>query len=81
MKLRSIAVAGAMAIAGITAGIAAPAAQADAAAAADFTCVTVYDFPDMGLKYCYSLTGPCVVTEHRITFTGGYSRCLVPRPV
>jgi hypothetical protein len=79
MKLRSLAVAGAIAVTGLAAGSAAPAPAATTAA--DFTCVTVYDFPDLGLKYCYSTTGPCVVTEYRTTFTGTYTRCVVARPV
>jgi hypothetical protein len=77
MKLRTIAITGALAIAGVAAGTAAPAQ----AAAAPSNCVTVYDFPDAGLKYCYYLTGPCLVTETTTTFIGTETRCVVRRPV
>ena len=78
MKLRSIAIAGALAITGVAASTAAPAA-ADTSAV--IRCVVVYDFPDAGLKYCYDPQGPCLVTEHRTTFLGSESRCVVPNPV
>ena len=76
MKLRSIAILGALAITGGVAGTAAPAASA-----APSNCVTVYDFPDMGLEYCYYTTGSCLVTEKRTTFIGTETRCVVRNPV
>ncbi len=78
MKLRSIAIAGALAITGIAAGTAAPAANA---AAAPGNCVTVYDFPDAGLKYCYYTSGSCLVTETRTTFLGTETTCVVRNPI
>lgn len=79
MKLRSVAIAGALAITGFAAGTAAPAAHA--AAAAPGNCVTVYDFPDNGLEYCYYVDRPCLVTETRTTFLGSETRCVVRNPV
>ena len=79
MKLRSIAITGALAITGLAAGTAAPASAATAAAPSN--CVTVYDFPDMGLKYCYYLAGPCLVTETRTTLLGTETTCVVRNPV
>ncbi len=75
MKLRSIATVGALAITGISAWSAAP------AAAAPPNCVTVYDFPDAGLEYCYYTTGSCLVTEKRTTFIGTETTCAVRNPV
>jgi hypothetical protein len=77
MKLRSIAIAGALAITGLAAGTAAPAP----AAAAPSNCVTVYDFPDAGLKYCYYVSGPCLVTQTQTTFLGTETTCVVRNPV
>ena len=76
MKLRSIATVGALAITGIAAGTAAPAASA-----APGNCVTVYDFPDAGLMYCYSVDRPCLVTETRTTFLGTETTCAVRNPI
>ena len=78
MKLRSIAIVGALAITGVTAGTAAPAANA---AAAPGNCVTVYDFPDAGLMYCYYVDRPCLVTETRTTFLGTETTCAVRNPI
>lgn len=60
------------------AALAASAAPAGAAAPPD--CVTVYDFPDAGLTYCYDVDSSCMVTEHRTTFIGSESRCVVRSP-
>ena len=76
MKLRCIATVGALAIAGFAAGAAAPAANA-----APGNCVTVYDFPDAGLMYCYYVDRPCLVTETRTTFLGTETTCVVRNPV
>ena len=78
MKLRSIAIAGALAITGAAAGAASP---AGAAAAAPGNCVTVYDFPDAGLMYCYYVSGSCLVTETRTTFLGTETTCVVRNPI
>jgi hypothetical protein len=78
MKLRSIAVAGAMAMTGAAAGAAAP---ATAAQAAPSNCVKVIESFDFALRYCYHLEGPCLVSETRTTKLGTETRCLVPRPV
>ena len=78
MKLRSIATVGALAITGIVAGTAAPAANA---AAAPPNCVTVIDQPDMGEKFCYYTSGPCLVTETRTTFIGTETYCTVRNPL
>lgn len=74
MKLKSLLAASAVVVAGLT-------ASAPSALAAPPSCVTVYDFPDMGLVYCYSLTGECTVSETRTTFIGTETRCVVTRPV
>lgn len=76
MKLRSIATVGALAITGIAAGTAAPAASA-----APSNCVDVIDQPDMGLTYCYYTTGSCLVTETRTTFIGTETTCTVRNPI
>lgn len=47
------------------------------AAAAPPSCVTVYDFPDAGLRYCVDADADCKVREERITFLGTESRCIV----
>ena len=74
MKLKSLLAASAVVLAGL-------AASAPAGAAAPPKCVTVYDFPDMGLVYCYDTTGACTVSETRTTFIGTETRCVVRRPV
>ena len=79
MKLRSVAILGALAMTGAAAGTAAPAANA--AAAAPGNCVTVYDFPDAGQKFCYYTSGPCLVTETRTTFIGTETYCTVRNPL
>ena len=61
----------------VFAGLAAPAP----AAAAPPKCVTVYDFPDAGLVYCYDLQGECTLSETRTTFIGTETRCVIERPV
>ena len=76
MKLRSIAILGALAITGTVAGTAAPAATA-----APDNCVDVIDQPDMGLTYCYYVDRPCLVTETRTTFIGTETRCVVRNPI
>ena len=78
MKLRSIAAAGALAVTGLAASTAAPAAAADSAV---IRCVVVYDFPDAGLKYCYDVQSSCLVTEYRTTFLGTETRCVVRNPI
>jgi hypothetical protein len=54
---------------------------ASAAASAPPKCVTVLDFPDMGLAYCYDLNGECTVSETRTTIIGTETRCVVERPI
>ena len=78
MKLRSVAILGALAITGAAAGTAAP---ANAAAVAPGNCVTVIDQPDMGEKYCYYTSGSCLVTETRTTFLGTETYCTVRNPL
>jgi uncharacterized membrane protein len=78
MKLRSIAIAGALAITGVVAGTAAPAGAADTTVG---NCVTVIDQPDMGEKFCYYTKGPCLVTETRTTFIGTETYCTVRNPL
>ena len=73
MKITKLAAASALAFAALT-------AQAPAAAAPP-KCVTVYDFPDAGLVYCYDLTGECTLSETRTTFIGTETRCVVERPL
>ena len=75
MKLRSVAILGALAITGTVAVSAAP------AAAAPDNCVDVIDQPDMGLTYCYYVDRPCLVTETRTTFIGTETRCVVRNPI
>ena len=75
MKLRTVAILGALATTGALAGTATP------AAAAPDNCVTVYDFPDNGLEYCYYVDRPCLVTETRTTFIGTETRCVVRNPI
>ena len=74
MKIKSAVVVSLLAFAGLT-------ASAPAAPGAPPNCVTVYDFPDAGLVYCYDLTGECTLSETRTTFTGTETRCVVRRPV
>jgi hypothetical protein len=73
MKLKPLLAVSAVAFAGLTA--AAPAATAPP------KCVTVYDFPDAGLVYCYDTTGPCTLSETRTTFIGTETRCVIERPI
>ena len=75
MKLKVALVATAATLTGLT--VAAPAT----AATAPPKCVTVYDFPDAGLVYCYDLTGECTLSETRTTFIGTETRCVITRPV
>ena len=76
MKLRTVAILGALAMSGAVAGTAAPAASA-----APGNCVTVIDQPDMGLVYCHHVDRPCLVTETRTTIIGTETRCVVRNPV
>lgn len=73
MKVKLFLAASAVALTGLTAS--------SPAVAAPPKCVTVYDFPDMGLVYCYDLTGPCTVSRTQTTFFGTTTTCVVRRPV
>ena len=78
MKLRTVAIAGALAMTGITAGAAAP---ANAAQAAPSNCVKVIETFDFQLTYCYYTRGTCLVTETRALKDSTTTRCVVPNPL
>ncbi len=60
--------------------LALPTAQAEPLPPADAaTCVTVYDFPDLGWRVCVAPNDAgCRVYEYRTTFTGTEKNCLLP---
>ena len=73
MKLKPLVAVSVVAFAGLTAPT--------PAVAAPPKCVTVYDFPDAGLVYCYDTTGECTLSETRTTFIGTETRCVIERPI
>jgi hypothetical protein len=56
------------------------ASASGSASAAGEKCVTVFDFPDAGEKYCVFTEGSCLVGEYRTTFLGTEFHCTIARP-
>ena len=74
MKHKSLLV---LAVACVVGGL--TASTSATAASAPPKCVTVYDFPDAGLVYCYDLQGDCTLSETRTTFLGTETTCVISR--